>query len=443
MRIQLSDHFDYKRLLRFTLPSIVMMIFTSIYSVVDGIFISNFVGTTPFAAINLIFPFLQILGCVGFMFGAGGSALVSMTLGEGDSLRANRIFSLLIYVGLGVGVVFAALGCMFIEPIAVLMGADEALLPLCVTYGRIILLALPAFMIQNMLQSFLITAEKPKLGLGVTVAAGVTNMVLDALFIAVFRWELVGAAAATATAQLVGGVIPFVYFLRKNNSLLHLGKAHFDGRALLRTCTNGASELVTNISMSVVSMLYNFQLMRFEGEDGVAAYGAVMYVGFIFVAIFIGYSIGSAPVIGYHHGARNHGELKSLFRKSNALILVSGAVLAVLALVLASPLAHLFVRGGSERLVEMTVTAFRFYSISVIFSGVNIFGSSFFTALGDGAVSATISFLRMFAFQAVSVLVLPIFFEVNGIWYSLFLAEILSVIVTAVFYITKRKKYKY
>lgn len=440
--ISLSDHFNYRRLLRFTLPSIIMMIFTSIYSVVDGLFVSNFVGITPFAAINLIFPFIQIMGCFGFMFGAGGSALVSLTLGTGKKEQANQIFSMLTYLAIVLGVLLAVLGFVFIEPIAVLMGADDTMLPYCVTYGRILLLSLPAFLLQNMFQNFLITAEKPTLGLFVTILAGVTNMCLDALFIIVFHWGLAGAAVATAIAQCVGGILPFVYFARKNSSLLKLGKMYFNGKMLLTTCINGSSELVTNISMSVVSILYNFQLMKFAGENGVAAYGAVMYVGFIFAAVFLGYSIGIAPVIGFHHGAQNTDELKGLFRKSNTLVISANIVLAIAALFLSPTLARIFV-GDEPALLEMTVTAFRFYSVSVLFSGFNIFGSAFFTALNDGLVSAVISFLRTLVFQIATVLILPVFFELNGVWYSLFIAEILSFAVTMTFYITKRKTYRY
>lgn len=442
MKIQLSDNFNYGKLLRFTMPSVVMMIFTSIYSVVDGFFVSNFVGITPFAAINLIFPFVQILGCFGFMFGAGGSALVSATFGTGDRERANKIFSMLTYITVIIGVVLAVFGIIFIEPIANLMGADASLLPYCVTYGRILLVTLPSFMLQNLFQSFLVTAEKPQLGLAVTVGAGVTNMVLDALFIIVFKWGLVGAAVATDIAQCVGGIIPLVYFARKNSSLLKLGKPYFNFKELFSCCTNGSSELVTNISMSVVSMLYNFQLMKFSGQNGVAAYGAVMYVGFVFAAVFLGYSIGVAPVIGFHYGAENHGELKSLFKKSNTLVVTTSVALAAIAYLLSGSLARLFV-GQDATLLEMTVTAFKYYSISVLFSGFSIFGSAFFTALNNGVISAAISFLRTLVFQIGAVLILPVFFELNGVWYSLFVAEILAMIVTIVFYITKKKTYHY
>lgn len=442
MQIQLSDHFNYGKLLRFTLPTIVMMTFTSIYSVVDGFFISNFVGITPFAAINLIMPFTQILGCIGFMFGAGGSALVSVTLGVQNREKANRIFSMLVYITIISGSVLAVFGILFIEPVAIAMGADTELLPYCVTYGRILLMTLPAFMLQNMFQSFLVTAEKPTLGLIVTVGAGLTNIVLDALFIIVFKWGIVGAATATIIAQCVGGIVPLIYFAGKNTSALKLGKFHWDGKALFSSCTNGSSELVSSISMSVVAILYNYQLMKFAGENGVAAYGAVMYVGFIFAAVFLGYSIGVAPIIGFHYGAQNQEELKGLFRKSNTLIALASIILATIAFTLSVPLAKLFV-GSDPVVLDMTITAFHFYALSVLFSGFNIFGSAFFTALNNGVVSATISFLRTLLFQIASVLILPVFFELNGIWYSLFIAEILAIIVTFAFYVIKRKDYHY
>lgn len=442
MSIQLSDHFSYGKLLRFTLPTIVMMIFTSIYSVVDGFFISNFVGITPFAAINLIMPFTQILGCIGFMFGAGGSALISATLGSNNKEKANRIFSMLVYVTILCGAVLAVAGILLIEPVATAMGADAELLPYCVTYGRILLLTLPAFMLQNMFQSFLVTAEKPTLGLIITVGAGFTNMVLDALFIIAFQWGIAGAAIATIIAQCVGGIVPLVYFARKNTSLLKLGKFRWDGSALLNACTNGSSELVSNVSMSVVSILYNYQLMKLAGEGGVAAYGAVMYVGFIFAAVFLGYSIGVAPVVGFHYGAQNGDELKGLFRKSNLLVALTSILLAGIAFALSAPLAQIFV-GSDPAVLDMTVTAFHFYALAVLFSGFSIFGSAFFTALGNGVVSAAISFLRTLVFQIASVLILPVFFGLSGVWYSLFVAEILAVVVTFIFYVAKQREYHY
>lgn len=442
MQIQLSDHFNYRKLLRFTLPTVVMMIFTSIYSVVDGFFISNFVGITPFAAINLIMPFTQILGCIGFMFGAGGTALVSAKLGEEEKEKANSIFSMLVYITAFSGAVLGIIGIIFIEPVAIAMGASADLLPHCVTYGRILLTTLPAFMLQNLFQSFLVTAEKPTLGLFITVGAGLTNIVLDALFVIGFKWGLVGAAVATVIAQCVGGIIPLVYFLKENSSVLKLGKFNWNKRAFISTCTNGSSELVSNVSMSIVSILYNFQLMKIAGENGVAAYGAVMYVGFIFAAVFLGYSIGVAPVVGFHYGAQNTDELKGLFKKSNILIIISQIGLATVAFSFAYPLAKLFV-GSEPELLNMTVSAFRFYALSVLFSGFSVFGSAFFTALNNGAVSATISFLRTLLFQIACVLILPIFFGLNGIWYSLFVAEIFAMIITFAFYIIKRKDYNY
>lgn len=442
MEIKLSESFTYKKLLRFTLPSIVMMIFTSIYGVVDGYFVSNFVGKTPFAAVNFIMPFLMILGAIGFMFGTGGSALVSKTMGEGAPEKAKRIFSLLIYVSAACAVVIAAVGIALLRPLASLLGAEGEMLENCVRYGRIILIALPAYILQFEFQSFFVTAEKPQLGLAFTVAAGVTNMVLDALLVAVFPLGLEGAAAATAISQAVGGIAPLVYFARPNKSLLRLTKTRFDGKMLLKTCTNGSSELMSNISMSLVSMLYNVQLMKYAGENGVAAYGVLMYVNMIFLAAFIGYSVGTAPVIGYHYGAQNHTELKSLLRKSTRIISVFAVCMFVLAEVLARPLALIFV-GYDAGLTDLTIHAFSIFSFSFLFAGFSIFGSSFFTALNNGLISAAISFLRTLVFQIAAVLILPAIFEIDGIWYSIVVAEVVSVVVTVIFIFAKRKKYGY
>ena len=442
MKIQLSEHFSYKKLLRFTLPSIIMMIFTSIYSVVDGFFVSNFAGKTPFAAVNFIMPFLMILGAFGFMFGTGGSALISKTMGEGDKERAKRLFSLFIYVSAGCGVVVAAAGIIFIRPVAAFLGAEGTMLDDCVRYGRIILIALPAYMLQFEFQSFFVTAEKPHLGLGVTIAAGVTNMILDALLVAVFSLGLVGAAAATAISQCVGGIIPLIYFLCPNSSTLRLTRTKFDGKALFKACTNGVSELMSNISMSIVGMLYNMQLIKYAGENGVAAYGVLMYVNFIFLAAFIGYSVGTAPIIGYNYGSGNQNELKNLLRKSLWLIGIFSVVMVAAAEGLARPLASMFVGYDSE-LFEMTLRGFIIYSFSFLFSGIAIFGSSFFTALNDGLISALISFLRTLVFQAAAVLFFPLIWGIDGIWMSIVAAELMAVGVTVMFLLTTRKKYHY
>ena len=441
MKIQLSDHFTCSKLLRLTLPSIVMMVFTSIYGVVDGFFVSNYVGKTPFTAVNFIYPVLMILGCAGFMFGTGGGALIAKTMGEGRPEQANRLFSLIVYVSAACGVVLEALGLALIRPVAVALGAQGQLLEDSVVYARVILLALPAFILQYAFQCLFATAGKPTLGLWITVAAGCTNMALDALFVAVLRWGLVGAAAATAASQLVGGVIPLIYFSRPNSSLLRLGRTRFDGRALARVCSNGSSELMSSISASVVSMLFNAQLLRYAGEDGVAAYGVLMYVSLVFAAVFIGYSVGVAPVVGYHYGAQNHAELRGLRRRSLGVVAVFSAAMFAAALLLARPLSLLFV-GYDQELLALTIRAFSIFAFSFLFSGFAIFGSSFFTALNNGLVSAAISFLRTLVFQAAAVLVFPLVWEVDGIWLSIVAAEALAAAVTAAFLWGLRKKYQ-
>lgn len=442
MKIQLSEHFNYKKLLRFSFPSIIMMIFTSIYGVVDGFFVSNYVGKTPFAAVNFIMPFLMILGAVGFMFGTGGSALIAQSLGEGKPERAKQLFSLFIYASAICGLIIAALGILFIRPIAAMLGAEGTMLEDCVLYGRIILLALPAFMLQYEFQSFFVTAEKPQLGLAVTVAAGVTNMVLDALFVAVLQWGLAGAAVATAMSQVVGVVIPILYFASPNSSLLRLTKTRYDGNALLKTCINGSSELMSNISMSIVGMLYNVQLMHYAGEDGVAAYGVLMYVNMIFLAAFIGYAVGTAPVVSYHYGAGDYNELKGLLKKSLVIIGIFSVSMLVLGEVLALPLSKIFV-GYDQGLLNLTLKGFVIYSFSFLFAGMAIYGSSFFTALGDGLTSALIAFLRTLVFQILAVIFLPLIWGIDGIWVSIVVAELMAMVITVFFMVIKRKKYHY
>ena len=440
--IRLSDHFSYSNLLHFTLPSICMMVFTSIYGVVDGLFVSNFAGKTPFAAVNLVMPFIMILGGMGFMIGTGGTALVSKLMGEGKKDEANSTFSMMVLFTLLLGIVLSAVGFLTMRPVSYFLGATDAMIDDCVLYGRIVTGFTFAFMLQNVFQSFFIAAEKPRLGLIVTVAAGVTNMVLDALFIAVFNWGVAGAAIATGLSQCVGGVLPLIYFLRPNDSLLRFRPTSLRLRPILQACGNGSSELMSNISSSLVGMLYNFQLMRLIGEDGVSAYGVLMYVQFIFVAIFIGYSIGCAPVVSFHFGAQNHSELKSLLRKSTLLMASGGVLLTIAARLLSAPLARLFV-GYDTGLFELTSHAFRLFSWSFLLAGFNIFASGFFTALNNGAISAAISFLRTLVFQTASVLILPLLLDVDGIWWAITVAEIFAFLISLMFLYLKRNKYHY
>ena len=442
MKIQLSDRFTYGKLLRFTLPSVVMLIFTSVYGVVDGFFVSNFVGKTAFSAVNFIMPFLMILGAVGFMFGTGGGALIAKTLGEGKAEQANRLFSLIVYVSLGSGFLLTALGFICIRPLAAALGVAGRLWEDSVLYGRVSLLAVPAYILQYEFQCLFAVAGKPALGLSVTVAAGIANMALDALFVGVFGWGIAGAAAATEFSQCVGGFLPLAYFARPNDSLLRLGRTAYDGRSLGKACLNGASELMSNISMSVVNMLYNVQLLRYAGEDGIAAYGVLMYVSLVFQAMFIGYSVGAAPIISFHYGAQNREELQGLRKKSFLLIAVFSGLMFAASCGLSKPLSFVFT-GYDRVLYEMTAHAFYLFAVSFLFSGYAIFGSAFFTALNDGPVSAAISFLRTFVFQAAAVLALPMIWELNGIWLATAAAEALAAAVTAGFLCGKQKKYRY
>lgn len=443
MTIQLSEHFTYKKIFRFALPSIVMMVFTSIYGVVDGTFVSNFVGKTPFAAVNLVWPFLMILGAFGFMIGTGGSALVAKTLGEDKKEDANRYFTMLITLVIILGLLLTILGLIVIRPLSSALGASGQMLEDCVTYGRTLVIFNTAFMLQSVFQSLFITAEKPRLGLIMTVIAGLTNMVLDALFIAVFKWGLVGAALATGLSQCIGGVLPLIYFMSpKNDTAIKFVKTKLEGTVLLKACANGVSELMTTVSSSLVSMLYNFQLMRLAGQNGIAAYGAVMYVEFAFVAVFIGYSIGTAPIVSYHYGAGNNDDVKNMLQKSFKIMSILGITMMVFAQMLASPLAKVFV-GYDKELFDMTVHGFRLFSFYFILAGINIYSSSFFTALNNGIISAIISFSRTLGFETLSVIILPIFFKLDGVWMAITVAEICAFVISMSFLISKREKYNY
>ena len=429
-------------LLRQTFPTVVMLVFTSIYSVVDGFFVSNFVGKGAFTALNFVIPIPLVLGSLGFLFGTGGGALIARTLGEGRARQANELFSMVVYATAVCAVAAAVLGLLFLRPLTALLGAEGALLEDCMRYGRILLLALPAYIFQYEFQCLFATAGKPGLGLGVTVAAGLTNMVLDALFVAVLPWGLEGAAAATAVSQCVGGLLPLLYFARPNSSLLRLGRARFGLRSLGQVCLNGSSELMSNISMSVVSMLYNVQLLRYAGEDGVAAYGVLMYVSLIFQAVFIGYSVGAAPMISYQYGAQNHPQLRALRRRSLIVVSAFAAAMFAAACLLARPLGVLFV-GYDPQLLDLTVHAFSIFAFSFLLCGFSIFASAFFTALNNGPVSAAISFLRTLVFQVAAVLLLPLLWQVEGIWLSTVAAEVLALVVSVLFLCAKRKKYGY
>lgn len=442
MAIQLSDHFSYKRLLKFVFPSIIMMVFTSIYGVVDGLFVSNIVGKAAFAAINLIMPVNMIFGGIGFMLGTGGSALVAKTLGEKEPEKANRYFTMMILITAIIGVITSAIGIGIMRPVSLLLGADDAMLPNCILYGRVMMAFNVSFMLQNAFQGFLITAEKPSMGLAVTVVAGITNMILDALFIGVFHWGVAGAAFATGLSQCVGGLIPLFYFLRPNSSLLRLVKTKLEVRPIVKACINGSSEMVSSVTSSVVGILYNFQLLKYAGQNGVASYGVLMYVQFTLAAIFIGYSMGISPVIGYHYGADNHSELKNLLKKSTLLMVEIGGIMVLTAEVFAVPLAKIFV-GYDVDLLNMTVHALRISSLAFLITGFNIFASSFFTALNNGGVSAAISFLRTFIFKFATVLILPLIVGLDGIWWADVSAELFAFLLSSIFLITQRKKYHY
>lgn len=441
-KISLSEHFTYKKLLRFVLPCIVMMIVTSVYTIVDGFFVSNYAGKNAFTALNLIYPVLMALGALGFMIGTGGSALVSFTIGEGKKEKANQIFTMLICTIIVAGAVLSVAVFVFIRPIAYALGATEAIVDDCVLYGRILLASNVFFMMQNSYQSFLVTAERATFGLVISIASGIMNIILDYVLVCVLNLGIGGAATATAGSQIVGAVIPTVYFLRPNKSLLHFAKPRLDLQALGKACSNGASEMMTNLSASVVGMLYNWQLIIIAGEDGVAAYGVIMYIAFIFMAFFFGYAVGCGPLTGYHYGAGNHNELKNLLHKSLVLTSAAAILMTAASELLAMPLAKIFV-GYDKNLCQMTNRGMTIFSLSFLLCGYNIFGSAFFTGLNNGKISAFISFMRTLVFQVAAIFVLPALIGLDGIWSSVVAAEGLTLILTVFFLVTQKKRYHY
>ncbi|MDO4900229.1 MATE family efflux transporter [Actinomyces sp.] len=423
--MDMSRHFGACALLRFTLPSIAMMIFTSVYGVVDGLFVANFAGTTALAAVTLIMPFVIILGTLGFMMGSGGSELIAHTRGRGHGDLANRYFSMIVYVTLGAGIALALLGAVLMRPVAQLLGASGQLLDLCVLYGRILMISLPAYMLQYAFQTFASTAGRPRLGLYVTLAAGMTNMVLDLLFVGILGWGVAGAAWATVASELIGGLVPLIWFARPNSSPLRLGRPTKKLAALVRVCVNGSSEMMAAVAISVVSIVYNLQLLKYIGQDGVAAYGVVMYISMIFTAVFAGFCMGAAPLMSYQHGAANDVEKRSLMRTSLTILGVAGALMLLISQLLAHPLARIFT-GYDHDLMQLTETALRIFSIAFLPMGVSTYGSSLFTALGNGLVSAALAAGRTLGLEVGAVLLLPLLFGPTGIWASIIVAETMA-----------------
>lgn len=441
-KISLTDHFTWGKLARYVAPGVIMMLFTSLYTVVDGIFVSNFTGKTSFAAVNLIFPIVAIYDGFGFMFATGGTALVAKTIGEGDRDRANRYFSLIVYVTFVLGAVIALVGALTMRPLAIRLGATGQLLDDAVTYGVIFVVGTPAFVMQSLFQSFFAAADKPRLGLLFIVAAGLTNILLDGIFVAILHWGVGGAAFASVMSQVVGGLIPLIYFVRPNSSLLRLGKTAWYGKALAKTCLNGSSEFVVNISFSLVNIVYNYQLMRLAGENGITAFGFIMYVCFFFLAFFFGYDVGMAPIVGYNLGAGNQKELHNVFVKSLWIVLVAGGCMLGLSQALAVPLGKLYL-GYDQTLLEMSVHGFRLYAVAFLIVGLNIWGSAFFTALNNGFVSGALALLRTFAFQLVFVLTLPLALGIDGVWWACSASEGAAAVVTIGCLAGLRSRYGY
>ena len=443
----LSDHFTYRKIFRMTIAPILMMIFTSLYVVVDGLFIANFVGKDAYAGENLIFPIIMIIGGIGFMFGTGGSALSAKLLGEGKKEEANQVFSMLLVFTFLVGIIVSIGGYFLVETFAhgmasITEDATDEMVKEAITYGKILIIGQAIFMLQNYFQSFLLVDERSRLGFIATLCAGIGNIILDFLFIVVFKLGVAGAALGTISGYFVGAIIPFIHFIKNKNGLIEFKLTRFKARPILKSCFNGSSEFVNNISSSIVGIVFNIQLLKFMGQNGVAAYGTIAYVSFLFVSIFIGYSIGMAPVISFNYGAENHDELKNVLRKSLIIIFIMELFMVLISFTCARPLAMLFSSGNND-LEELTINALRICSLAFIFTGIGIFTSSFFTALNNGALSALNAFMRTLVFQIAFILLLPLIFGASGIWWAIIFADCAAFILAIACLIWKRKQYHY
>lgn len=438
--INLKEHFDSRKIIKFTLPTIIMTLFTSIYGIVDGIFVSNIINSNAFASINLIMPFTLILGSIGFMFGTGGSALVSKILGENESKKAKEYFSVLIYSLIIIGVIISIISFIFMKPIATFLGAKDELLEMSMLYGKILMFSLPFLFLQNCFQSFMIVAERPKIGLVISLISGISNMILDYIFIYLFKFGIIGAGGATAISQFIGGIIPLVYFGRKNTTTLKLVKTKLLIKPIINTCYNGLSEMVSNISYSIVNILFNLQIMKYIGVNGIVAYGIINYVSFIFISVYLGFSTGAIPIISYHYGAKNKDEIKNLLKIGVRILFVVSIILTLIAEIFSKIFASIFVAYDTE-LLKLSTTAFRLFSVSYLISWFNLYVSSFFTALNDGRTSAVISFSRAFVGQIIMILVLPILFGINGLWLAATFSEIISLFISLIFLIKYKDKY--
>ena len=438
--IKLSDHFSCAKLLLFAIPTIGMIMISITYDVVDGYFVSNYIGKTAFSAVNIIYPFQLLLSMVGYMFGSGGSALIAAELGDGNQQNARLYFTAIIKAAAAIGVVLAVAGVLLLRPVAVMIGATPEILEYGLPYGRTLFLFLPIMILGYTFQSILITAEKPKLGLYISLGNLFSNALLDWLFVAVFKWGMVGAAVATGIGACLNGLVPLIYFARPNSSPLHFCKGRVQVKPLLKACGNGSSEMVNDMSTSLIFVLYNYQLLRMLGEDGVAAYGVTVFVEGIFAAVFYGLAMQATSIVGYHFGAKNYPELKSLLKNGIILNFISGILMFVLAQVSAPLISRIYV-GYDETVYRLSVHAMRMYAFAFLLQGFNEYASAYFTGLNNGLVSGILAFTRTFLIQTVMILVLPLLLGTDGLWLAQAATEVFAAVIAIVFFITRKHEY--
>ena len=419
-----------------------MMLFTSMYGVVDGLYLSHFSGKEAFAAITLIIPLPLLIGAWAYMIGAGGSAVIAKAIASDRQKDANEYFSFLVLISVLGSILLAGIGEIFLEPCAKLLGANDEMLPFCMTYGRILIAAVPLYVLQNVFQSFLTVAEHPKIGLAINLVSAFLNMALNFVFIRITNEVVTAVALATVVSQFVGGITPFVFFVRSKSTTLRFGRPHMPMSLLGPVFANGVSEFVSEIFHPLASVMYNYKLMELTGLNGVAAYGVLMNVGFLFGSVFLGFAVGSAPLFTYKYEREDHDELHSLFIKSTISVVLMGFLLYGVACMIEGPFAAEFF-GGDELLITMTEEAFALHSLSYMVMGLAVFASAFFTAIHDSRVSFLISFLRTLLFEVLAILLLPMLFDLNGVWAASLTSEVLTLLVTVGLLISKKEKYQY
>lgn len=438
----IAQEFNLISLLRFVAPTVVMLVFMSLYQMVDAVFVSKFVGENALSALNIVYPFPSIVIAVSIMLATGGSAIIARNMGEGKEKEAKENFSFIVLVGAVIGVAIATAGILFIEPLIYMLGATPSLYDYCYEYLFILVLSVPLSVFQMLFQSFFVTAGKPHLGLTLTVLGGVSNIVLDYVFIVLCGFGVSGAALATSIGYSIPGLFGLIYFAVSRKGTLYFVKPVFRWGVLFKCCINGSSEMVNNLAVAVTTFLFNVLMLKYEGEAGVAAITIVLYAQFLMTSAFMGFSSGIAPVVSFNYGSGNVRQLKKIFKISVWVIAVVSAAVFVIAETCSDVVIMVFTPAGSE-VFGLTKYGFAIFSFSFLCTGMNIFASALFTAFSNGKISAILSFLRTFVFLTACLLFLPLFWGVDGIWLAVPVAEVMALFVSVYYLVRFKKVYQY